>query len=349
MKKSQNIQALRGAAVLSVVLFHLTVIEMKYGGTETVLPNFINFGMFGVDLFFVISGFVMVVVTRGKFQSTEQAIRFLYHRASRIYPAYWVYTLLVLGVFWVNPSLVNSSQGNHVDIVASFLLLPSEYLPLVNVGWTLIHELYFYLVLFLVLLIIPERRFLNALVLWGVVVIFANISFEMKSPLFQLVFHPLTVEFILGCFIAIHFYRNKKQVLQTKLLPVVAFAGLVASICGYSVYQYSTGNLEPHGWWRILVFGAPAVLTVFCFINAERNGFVIHSSLVSIGDASYSIYLSHIMTLSAVGRIWGAFSDNSVYDNYIMLPVLLVLAIIVGMISYRYVEMPLLAYSRRIA
>jgi exopolysaccharide production protein ExoZ len=93
----------------------------------------------------------------------------------------------------------------------------------------------------------------------------------------------------------------------------------------------------------------PAVLVVYCFINAEQNGFVVHSSLIKIGDASYSIYLSHILTLSAAGRIWSAFASDSLYDNYIMLPALFIFVIIVGMASYRYVEKPLLNYSRRIA
>ena len=93
----------------------------------------------------------------------------------------------------------------------------------------------------------------------------------------------------------------------------------------------------------------PALFVVFSFINAERNGFVIHSSLINIGDASYSIYLSHILTLTAAGRIWSAFSSDSLYDNYLMVPMLFILAIIVGVFSYRYIEKPLLAYSRRIA
>ena len=150
MIKIQNIQALRGIAVLSVVFFHLLTIEQKYGGSKTILPDLLQFGMFGVDLFFVISGFVMVTVTRGKFQILKQASRFIYHRAARIYPTYWVYSILVLIVFLLQPSWVNNSQGNQANILASFLLFPSQTLPLVMVGWTLIHEIYFYLVFILV-------------------------------------------------------------------------------------------------------------------------------------------------------------------------------------------------------
>lgn len=347
MQYIQNIQALRGIAVLLVVLFHLLTIEKKYGGAETVLPSLLNFGMFGVDLFFVISGFVMVTVTRGKFQNIKQAIRFLYHRASRIYPTYWVYSLLVLAIYLFKPTLVNSSQGNKVDILASFLLFPSEVLPLVMVGWTLIHEVYFYIVFFLVLLLIPEKHLINAMLLWVVVIVYMNISLEMNAPLLRLVSHPLTVEFVLGCFVAILFYRTNNLILNNCLLLFMAFAGFAASVYGYNLYHLSTGYLDPQGWWRILIFGVPALVIVFCLINAERNGFVIHSLIIKIGNASYSIYLSHILTLSALGRVWSMVLSDSLWDNYIMVPSLLVLAIIVGMFSYHYVEKPLLTYSRK--
>ena len=88
---------------------------------------------------------------------------------------------------------------------------------------------------------------------------------------------------------------------------------------------------------------------VYCFTNAERNGYVIHSSLIRVGDASYSIYLSHILTLSASGRVWSMFSTDDFSDNVIMIPVLLFLVLIAGFISYRTVEKPLLKLTRRIA
>ena len=349
LSKIINIQALRGVAVLLVVLFHLVTIEQKYGGVKTILPNFLNVGMFGVDLFFVISGFVMVSVTKGKFLNIKHAAQFLYHRASRIYPTYWVYSLLVLGVFLFKPTLVNSSQGNEVNIVASFLLLPSDRLPLVMVGWTLIHEMYFYLVYFFILLFISEKHLVNALVLWAAVIIGANFSLELATPFEKLVFHPLTIEFIFGCFVAIYYFRKNNKILREDLLLSLAAVGFIAMIYGQNLYYQHTESFEPQGWWRILIFGLPALSIVFYFINAERNGFVFHSSLVRIGDTSYSIYLSHILTLSAVGRIWSSFSIDSTWDNVIMIPILIISAIIVGMLSYRYVERPLLTYSRRIA
>jgi exopolysaccharide production protein ExoZ len=348
LRKIQNIQALRGVAVLSVVLFHLVIIERKYGGAETILPNFFNFGIFGVDLFFVISGFVMVAVTRGRFRDLKQALLFLYHRASRIYPAYWIYSILVLCVFLIKPSLVNSSQGNHVDLLSSFLLLPSKTLPLVMVGWTLIHEMYFYLIFFFVMLTMKERRMPFAILLWGIGIIFLNIIQASSSPFYKLVSHPLTVEFIGGCFLAILFYRESSRVRAARSLLFVTAMGVIAAVYGHSFYQRMTGQIDPQGWWRILIFGAPAALLVFCAVNAEKNGKIFHSSLGKIGDASYSIYLSHILTLSVAGRLWSLFSSNAAYDNIFMIPLFLLLTIIVGIFSYRFIEMPLLGVSRRI-
>lgn len=305
--------------------------------------------MFGVDLFFVVSGFVMVAVTKDKFLNARHAVQFLYRRASRIYPIYWIYSLIVLIVYLFKPTLVNSSQGNEVNLIASFLLLPSDRLPLVMVGWTLIHEIYFYLVYFVILLFVSEKHLINALLLWSAAIIGVNFSSELVTPLAILVFHPLTMEFIFGCFVAIHFFSKSKRTLRTDFLLLLAAFGFIMSICGHHLYHQYTSNIDPQGWWRILVFGLPATLIVFCFVNLEKNGLQLNSSLVGIGDASYSIYLSHILTLNAFGKIWSSFSTDSVFDNCIMIPVLILSAIIAGMLSYRYIEKPFLIYSRRIA
>lgn len=349
LKKTQNIQALRGVAVLLVVLFHLAIVEKKYGGVGTILPEILNFGMFGVDLFFVISGFVMVTVTRGAFQSVGKSMQFLYHRASRIYPAYWVYSLLVLLVFLVKPSLVNSSQGNEVNILASFLLWPTERLPLLMIGWTLIHEIYFYVVFFVVLLLMRESHLVYALLSWMAVILCANIFYEFSIPALKIVFHLLTLEFILGCFVALFFYRITALITDTRISIIIAVAGFVVPLYGQHVYSSVSGQVDPQGWWRILIFGVPAVAMVFGLVGAERGGFVLHPFLIKMGDASYSIYLSHLLTLSVLGRLWKPFATDSVLDNWIMIPTILILTIVVGMVSFRYIERPLLVLTRKFA
>lgn len=346
MGKIYNIQALRGIAVLFVVLFHLLPIEHKYGGSKTILPDFFQFGMFGVDLFFVISGFVMVTVSRGKFQIPQEALKFIYHRAARIYPTYWIYSILVLIVFLLNPSMVNSAQGNQVNILSSFLLLPASTLPLVNVGWTLIHEIYFYLVFFIIFLFVPEKRLTTSLLLWGAIITLWDTQLGANTPLTKLLSHPMTIEFIAGGLIA-HIYYKKSININNWIIAFLISLSFFILVFGYFYYQGLNNSIEPSGWWRIVIFGIPALLIVYCLANIEKNGYILYSSLIKIGNASYSIYLSHVLTLSFFGRVWSSFSSNEVLDNIIVIPILFTLVIAVGFLSYSIIEKPLLSLTRK--
>lgn len=348
MGKLQNIQALRGVAVLLVVAYHLSLIEQKYGGSKTIISDQFGFGIFGVDLFFVISGFIMATITRGKFGIKKYAVKFIFNRATRIYPTYWFYTILALIIYLINPMWVNSSQGNQVDIFTSFFLLPSSTLPLVLVGWTLIHEIYFYLIFFLILLLSPEKKMPAVILLWGIGILLFAIFFKPHNPFTKVAFHPLTLEFIGGCFLSILFHKKKWE-MNLQIVIIFTFSILLASLYGFNVYQNYTGQSELTGFWRIIILGLPGLITVYCLINVEQHGYVANSVLIKIGDASYSIYLSHIFTLSAIGRMWSIFSNDDVYDNIIVIPILFIIVVIVGIMSYNLIEKPLLKLSRRIS
>jgi len=348
MRRLNNIQAMRGFAVLAVVCFHLVIIERKYGGGNTLLPNVLEFGMFGVDLFFVISGFVMVTVTRGRFRVAKEALLFLYHRASRIYPLYWLYTLAALGVFIIQPTWVNSSQGNHVDILSSFLLLPSNLLPLVQVGWTLIHEIYFYLVFFVIMLLVQERFLALAIAGWGGVLLAFGSLAENGNPYLNLIFNPLTFEFLAGCLLAILYYHTERRLLGNGWLLGIANTALITALVGYAFFRAETGLVSPAGWLRVWMYGIPAFIIVYGLTNAERNGFTLPSIFIQTGNASYSIYLSHLFTLNVVGRIWVFFATNSSFDNIIGILSAFAAAMMVGFLSYRLLEIPLLKLSRRV-
>ncbi|HNK62953.1 MAG TPA: acyltransferase [Anaerolineales bacterium] len=348
MKKLNNIQAMRGFAVLAVVFFHLIIIERKYGGGNTLLPGLLEFGMFGVDLFFVISGFVMVTVTRGKFRVVKEALLFLYHRASRIYPLYWLYTFAALAVFLIQPAWVNSSQGNRVDILSSFLLLPSNLLPLVQVGWTLIHEMYFYLVFFLIMLLVPERFLVLAIAIWGGVLLALGSWAGQGNPTLNLVLHPLTFEFLAGCLLAMLFHHTERSPFDSGWLMMIASAALIAALVGYASFRAQTGLVSPDGWLRVGMYGIPAIIIVYCLTNAERSGFTFHAAFIETGNASYSIYLSHLFTLNVVGRIWAFFATDGFMDNIIGILIALIAAIAVGFMSYRLLEIPLLKLSRKV-
>jgi len=333
--KIQNIQALRGIAVLLVVFFHMRTIEIKYAQFDLILPDFLMIGMSGVDLFFVISGFVMVVVTRGSFQSNEAIKKFMYHRVTRIYPLYWIYSSLILCVYLIQPTLVNSAQGNQVNIIFSYLLLPQDLLPLINVGWTLIHEMYFYFI-FAFLLLLPRGRFLFGLIIWGGYIVVVNNYYGPSSNSFVDVYtHPLTLEFISGCLIGIMYFNRP-------LFGHAKFCALLAFSSWFLAYYYThelSGDITPDGWVRIFVYGVPAALTLYAALLLEiKDEILMPVWLRSIGDASYSIYLSHVIVLSVVGRIWFSFASEGSVDNIIMVFVMTSAVLIAGFLSYYLIE-----------
>jgi exopolysaccharide production protein ExoZ len=344
-KKIENIQALRGIAVLLVVFSHISILEGIYAQYDFILPDFFIIGFSGVDLFFVISGFVMVNVTRESFQNRGETQRFLYHRLTRIYPLYWFYSSLILFVWIIHPAWVNSDQGSQINVIASFLLLPQNILPLVSVGWTLVHEMYFYFI-FAILLLLPKKNFLLGVIFWGCIVAIVNICFSDISNPFLLVYsHPLTIEFIIGCLIALLYYR--------KPLPgnafLIASASLISWVLGYYLFRKLSGNLIPLGWEKVLIFGVPSALAVYAALLFEsKNAALLPRWIRSIGDASYSIYLSHILVLHAIGKIWRTIATEGYIDNILMMIAMITAVIITGFLSYNLIERKMLNITRNV-
>jgi exopolysaccharide production protein ExoZ len=200
-----SIQVCRGLAAIFVVLAHLHNVELKYFRTN--IMGVFQYGVLGVDLFFVISGIVISAVTVGKFSNRGYAKTFLYHRLARIYPVYWVYSVIVLVAFLYNPLWINAGSGHRANILASFLLIPTNLSMLVMQGWTLSYELYFYFIFFLLLLLVPERNAPFFLALWGVSISIASLILVPAQPVLGLITSPSGLEFLAGCVI-FHLYRR---------------------------------------------------------------------------------------------------------------------------------------------
>jgi exopolysaccharide production protein ExoZ len=342
--KLEGLQALRGVAVLLVLLFHLTSIERKYGG-RILLPDLANAGASGVDLFFLISGFVMATLMRREARGFPSAARFLGRRAARIYPIYWFYTAVVLAVFLVRPGWVNASQGGEFDLLASVLLLPTDGLPLLMVGWTLIHEMYFYLAMALFLWVLPEKAFVAALIAWGLAAAAGWVWLGPDmGPWLRLATNPLTLEFIAGALLGAGFGRARPGFRGTGWGMAASGALLLA---GYAAFVSRTGRLMLEPAERAILFGAPMALLLFFLMIRERRKPVRPPRwLVAIGDASYSIYLSHLLVLGALGRIWSAFRTQSPFAHAAALALLAAGTVAAGLAGYAFLEKPWLDRAR---
>jgi exopolysaccharide production protein ExoZ len=340
--KITNIQGLRAIAVLLVLFSHLIRVEEKYSEDQW-LPSLLLNGISGVDLFFVISGFIMVLTTTGMRSGLPNAAFFLYKRASRIFPVYIFYTTLVLGLAILKPSWVNS--GAEYDLLSSYFLLPSSYPPLLAVGWTLIHEMYFYYVFFIILFF-SEKLLLPLLLLWAIIVFLGNVLFEVSNPFLKLAVSPLTYEFIGGALIAL-LYERWKPNLNFYVASFVICLSFVAMFYLGQVYTFNEGA-QPSGMARVLIYGIPSLVILFLVVNVEAAGKVFPSWFAKIGDASYSTYLTHVLVLSVAGRIWSQLSFDGAFDNAVIIIILIGACLVYGHFSYKYLERPCLKLSRRV-
>src|SRR4028118_1761489 len=142
-KKLNLLQVYRGIAALLVVMVHLTITSADLLNQLTFF-NLFRAGWSGVDYFFVLSGFSMVYVHRSAIGKKDQLKSFLVKRAVRIYPIYWIITLTVWCLFLVIPGFANNQDLSLENVIVSLLLIPQNDKPILDVGCTLIYQLYFY-------------------------------------------------------------------------------------------------------------------------------------------------------------------------------------------------------------
>jgi len=328
-----NIQSLRGIAALLVVFSHLLVIENKYS-PDQFLGSWMSFGQIGVDLFFVISGFIMVHVAGNMRRGGKPALEFLFARIARIYPLYWLVSAALLVVWLVRPDMVFSGFKTDPDIIKSFLLYPDSRDPLLAVGWTLIHEVGFYLVFALALLLKP-KWLLPFLLGWaGLVGLGQWAELGAFGPVRKLLFSPLTYEFLAGALAGWVFHKWNAKFARTSLI-----IGLILWVVTLYVLISAGHSMIDSPMGRVIHFALPATLCVYGLAGIKTN---IPKCTQTLGDWSYSLYLTHILSLTLFGRIWHKFTTDSIWDNILALLILTIASITVAGLTYKLAEKPML-------
>ncbi len=333
--KLDGIQTLRGIAAVVVAVFHFSTLESKFYGPDLLLPAFSGYGRAGVDLFFVISGFIMVLVSSNAASNTGSAYEFLVKRAIRIYPPYWLVTLGVI-VIWFLTGDFQFLIGKDPNWIASFTLWPQERYPILLVGWTLIHEMYFYLV-FAALLLASIAWRPRLLAFWALAILASALSgLESASAVGKVVLSPLTLEFILGGAVAL--IRPRVQGL---FWPAIAFA-MIWTVAAVALLAFApTHEQFEEAWARVLIFGPASALLVFAVTDPDRDT-IWPRSLVSLGDASYALYLLHMPLFWLLRPVWDSFSGPGIFDNALALVVMLGVSIALSFPFFRLIEQPTL-------
>jgi peptidoglycan/LPS O-acetylase OafA/YrhL len=282
----------------------------------------------------------MITITRKGGRENKPA-DFLMHRFSRIYPNYWFYFFITFAIFLVQPSIVNASQGNRFNFFRSFFLIPSTTLPLVLIAWSLIYEVYFYIV-FSFLINVKERIFIIILLAWLSLLVIINIFFHLQAmPVLALITSPYSIEFILGSCSA--------MIVSTpfiKKIPVLFFfmlAGIIILSLPFLFLRFYSPDGVSGLLTQSIVFGFAYSLLVTAFVSIEKRGRgKFPAFFVKLGDMSYTIYLSHLLIMGAIGKIWAFYFQRpgSAWDNMLVFPFILICIIIYSYFAYRLIERP---------
>ncbi|MEQ9506215.1 MAG: acyltransferase [Hyphomonas sp.] len=290
--KLQSVQALRGIAALLVVVYHARALELaglaRVGSTEPALiSGLFASGFAGVDLFFVISGFIMVWVTQRQPAGPATSADFLFARVTRIYPVWWaaaalgtLYLALSGGVALIDSSgtTLRPDTPEYQYILKSFLLIPQPEYPVLLIGWTLIHEVYFYLV-FTLILLLPRSVMPYALLVWGIAIVAASLA-GLPLPIAQnfltLAVHPMTMEFIFGAIVGI--IITSGLVWRAGVVTLLAALALVAALGLQG--EPTAYTLQ---WGRVLQIGLPCAALIYGLAGLDAAGRLAWLVPASIG------------------------------------------------------------------
>lgn len=353
-----NIQVLRGVAAFGVVLLHLSPMLLAVWGVR--LP--VMWGAAGVDVFFVISGFIMVH-TNADF--SRSAPRFWLDRIVRIVPLYWMVTFLMIAIVLTGAAPSGLHRFDGGDLATSLFFIPDIRAdgapePVVSLGWTLNYEMFFYLVFGLTLFARSMTGSVGAMGLLFVALVAAGAFLELPFAL-DFYTRPIILEFVGGAALAIAFRRGwmdgwPAAPILGRLLLLLGGGAILAT-------ELVPGGAERVWSWRLGFYGVPALLMV-------AGALILHNAqvrwrgrrMIALGAASYSLYLIHPLAMQSSAKAMAAVGALPLVAGWLqqvpggtgpwlwaiaIVIVCLTAAVVAGHLVYRFVETPVLALLKK--
>lgn len=342
----EGLQYLRGVAALMVVFFHSRSYFSSY-------PEWTHLGARGVDIFFVISGFIMAYTTRNISADTspiQASLSFLSKRVIRVVPMYWLALLWTSSAYWLHWIASSHSLGDlstnlssdMIEIFKDFAFIPhfsidedeqGEVFPILIQGWTLNYEMFFY-ALFALCLLHRQTRLISASLI--LMTLFATGRFISSKEVFTVFYTSASlVEFVIGI-IVFEIY------MKTRHMEFGRYGAIVFCVFGFLVLNDGSHVNNK------LVMGVGAALIVWSFIQVFRD--VRVKALKVLGDASYSIYLFHATAFGGVRAIIKdvGLGSSGFFNAFIIIMSQVIVGVIIGIAIYYLVEKPLLKSLRNL-
>lgn len=348
VKNTQSIdglQYLRGIAALMVVFFH----ARSYFGD---VPEWTRVGSRGVDIFFVISGFIMAYSTRrigDDVTAVKASLLFLSKRFIRVVPLYWIALLWTSSPYWVSwlstsgslKELYQNFNAELSSIAKDFVFIPhlsidedepGEIFPVLIQGWTLNYELFFYFIFGLSMLFRKYRLVSTSLVIVALVVL--GKIYHFNDVVAQFYTSSILIEFVFGIIVFEVYSKTLHQTCRRALLMLFGTIGFLLLNSGSSTNDK-------------LVLAVASAIIVWVFIRLFRGVHI--GPLKLLGDASYSIYLFHLATFQITRGILAYLGLNpSGYLNIAFIILMHVLvSIVTGVAIFYAIEKPLLRILRK--
>jgi len=345
----RGVQALRGLAALSVMLFHFRWnINAESSGFGDIL---FGWGASGVDLFFLISGFVITLSAARVPCGVEGAFSFLKKRATRILPTYYI---ILLMTFLLSGAMsifhYDDKAENFISALLFFPIDPHHgpfYVDdsgMYGIRWTLNYEVMFYL--FISVAILFTRRWIWAIAMFAMALIVLPLllkqgitldvsGYPTESALVGLLTNPIIWLFFTGMLIGLSLPHISR--LPAKLMTVLFLLSLFIMVILFSHGLFTGHGLLQSGWVYAVV--------LFCAVTAEKTlANYIPAFLIRLGDISFSLYLIHTLMNNGIGK---RFSSMGVSDGYGRFVLSVMLSIGLAWLSWRFIERPVLKVGQR--
>jgi exopolysaccharide production protein ExoZ len=332
-----GIQAGRGIAALAVVMTH--AVAHPYGGAP---PAWHMLGRYGVTLFFVISGFIMVHTTgAGSFDLRT----FIGHRLKRIVPIYYLVNLALLISIALAPGAFKRTAFSLTHFILSLLFVPAYepagtgYIwPFLRLGWTLNYEMFFY-VSFAALSALCARNRAAVLTAWfgGLIALGLVHPFTAAIPRFYTQID--TLGFVAGVWLGLLEIKGR-----LRLPPRAQGAALIASLAAYLAITAFYSAIRDNPWTQVGIVAICAVQVALLVTAVDQAHRKVPRPLLASGEASYAMYLFHMFAIGTVTALGHRLPAALLYP---MMGLAALSAAALGMATYRYVERPLNRWLRR--
>lgn len=329
-----QLQIVRAAAALMVVVFHAQG-ELRHRGFADPFPD-LTVGAFGVDLFFVVSGFIMVVASERLFRRPGAALSFMARRVARIAPLYWVFTsAFAVIALWLG-HLPGHPQASATHILASFLFLPAlrpedgAYLPVYSLGWTLNYEMFFY-VCFALTLGLGRGLAVTALSAGLVGLVAAGRLAALPWPLLYWA-NPIILEFVFGLWLGLAHRAGWRMPTRT---------GAASSLVALASVVLYVPYIDSASGWRGLAWGLPAAVLVAWALGVEAPGTSLPARAATrVGDASFSLYLVHSALFIVAFGLLSRAADPHRIPPTAYAAMLVLISVVAALALFRWFETP---------